>query len=293
VDAFLRASGLISTGQEASLTPLTGGVASDIWRVEVDNRVFVVKRALPRLRVAQVWDVPTSRNASEAEWMDDAVHAVPGCAPRVLARDVNAGIFAMSYLDPREYPVWKGELQNGRADPRFAAQVGRTMAEIHAATADSEEIARRYANDATFQSIRIEPYFEATACSHPGLVEPLLRLSRETLGNKRVLVHGDVSPKNVLVGPRGPVFLDAECAWYGEPAFDLAFCLNHLLLKCLWRPAAQHRLLACFDALAASYLAVVNWESACALEQRAARRDRLGPLRPRRRRSGPGRPVDD
>ena len=66
-------------------------------------------------------------------------------------------------------------------------------------------------------------------------------------------MHGDVSPKNILVGPRGPVFLDAECAWYGDPAFDLAFCLNHLLLKCLWSPAFTKDFLLCFDALKNAY----------------------------------------
>ena len=83
-------------------------------------------------------------------------------------------------------------------------------------------------------------------------------------------MHGDVSPKNILRGPDGPVFLDAECAWWGDPAFDLAFCLNHLLLKCLWTPAATPGFLACFDALAAAYLAGVTWEPPAALEARAA-----------------------
>jgi aminoglycoside phosphotransferase (APT) family kinase protein len=83
-------------------------------------------------------------------------------------------------------------------------------------------------------------------------------------------VHGDVSPKNILIGPEGPVFLDAECAWYGDPAFDLAFCLNHLLLKCLWNPGAKDALRACFDALAEAYLAGVTFEPRLALEGRAA-----------------------
>src|ERR1700712_4309494 len=95
-------------------------------------------------------------------------------------------------------------------------------------------------------------------------------LIETTIGNKHALVHGDVSPKNILAGPDGPVFLDAECAWWGDPAFDLAFCLNHLLLKCGWTPRAASGFLACFEALTASYLTGVDWELPEALEARAA-----------------------
>jgi aminoglycoside phosphotransferase (APT) family kinase protein len=80
-----------------------------------------------------------------------------------------------------------------------------------------------------------------------------------------------VSPKNILCGPHGPVFLDAECAWYGDPAFDLAFCLNHTLLKCAWRPQWADAYLACFDALTQAYLQAVEWEPVASLEGRAAR----------------------
>ena len=83
-------------------------------------------------------------------------------------------------------------------------------------------------------------------------------------------MHGDVSPKNILVGATGPVFLDAECAWWGDPAFDIAFCLNHLLLKCLWTPAATAAFLASFDTLAGAYLQEVDWEAPDRIEQRAA-----------------------
>jgi hypothetical protein len=93
---------------------------------------------------------------------------------------------------------------------------------------------------------------------------------RVTSATKKTLVHGDISPKNILVGPNGPVFLDAECAWYGDPAFDLAFCLNHLLLKCVWLPQWQARFLESFDALAASYLGDITWESRADIEERTA-----------------------
>ena len=119
--------------------------------------------------------------------------------------------------------------------------------------------------------MRIEPYLIAAGRAHPDLARPLGALAETTAGTRRALVHGDVSPKNILIGPQGPVFLDAECAWYGDPAFDLAFCLNHLLLKCLWNRTVVAGFLACFDSLAASYLGGVRWEPPGALEARAAR----------------------
>jgi aminoglycoside phosphotransferase (APT) family kinase protein len=141
---------------------------------------------------------------------------------------------------------------------------------IHAKTAAAPSIAAEFPTDAIFYDIRLEPCLVATAGAHPDLADRLLALVAATQGNKKALVHGDVSPKNILCGPSGPVFLDAECAWWGDPAFDLAFCLNHLLLKCLWTPRAREGFLACFDALAAAYSRGVTWEAPDALEQRAA-----------------------
>src|SRR5207302_6830317 len=133
-----------------------------------------------------------------------------------------------------------------------------------------EEIARLFPTDEIFYAIRLEPYLVATAEKHPDLKERILFLSKRTANQHLALVHGDVSPKNILVGPQGPVFLDAECAWYGDPAFDLAFCLNHLLLKSLVQPLARELLRASFEALIGGYFEHVTWESKTRLEERAA-----------------------
>jgi aminoglycoside phosphotransferase (APT) family kinase protein len=268
--ASLRRLGLVPAGVEPELTPLTGGVASDIWLVRAAGREFVVKRALEKLRVAADWRAPISRNASEVAWFRQAGMAVPEAVPTVLAHDLAQGYFAMNYLPEATHPVWKRELQAGRADPDFAAQVGESLRMIHASTAGHSEIATDFNDDALFRAIRLEPYLEFTATRHPAIADALLRLVDRTLQNRKALVHGDVSPKNILVGPKGPVFLDAECAWYGDPAFDLAFCLNHLLLKCLWTPSATSGFLACFDALIHAYLHDIGWEPSSELESRIA-----------------------
>jgi fructosamine-3-kinase len=266
--AILTRCGLVSPGVAPRLAPLTGGVASDIWKVELGDRTIVVKRALPKLRVAADWQAPVSRNAAEADWLRIARRVAPSAVPDVLMQDVASGLFAMTYYPPEQFPVWKAELHAGRVDIDFAAQVGQTIGRIHAATAGDASIAGQFDNDATFHAIRLEPYLEATAVRHPEIADALYALSRATLARHQALVHGDVSPKNILVGPDGPIFLDAECAWYGDPAFDLAFCLNHLLLKCLWTPSSAGRFLSAFDALQAGYFEAMTGDAR--LEARTA-----------------------
>jgi aminoglycoside phosphotransferase (APT) family kinase protein len=265
---LLRKAGLCGPDETPRAEPLGGGVSSDIWRIDLAGGPVCVKRALPRLRVAQTWEAPVERNRFEFEWFRVAATAAPGAVPRVIAHE--DGAFVMEYLDPARHPVWKDLLRRGRADPALAAQVGAALARIHAATADRGDIARLFSTDEIFHAIRLEPYLAFTARAHPDLREALLALVRQTAATKLCLVHGDVSPKNILAGPGGPVFLDAECAWFGDPAFDLAFCLNHLLLKCLWVPAAAERFLSCFDDLAKAYLEGVHWENPRQLEARAA-----------------------
>ena len=262
--------GLVQAGETAKITPLTGGVSSDISLVEAGGRRFCVKRALPRLKVAALWEAPVERNAAEAAFMRAVARWLPRAIPRVLGEDAEAGLFAMDYFASERFPLWKPELLEGRVDQNFAAAVGRDLALIHSKSAGEPEMRTAFAHDETFEAIRIEPYLRATAQAHPALAARLDSLAETTLSTKRALVHGDVSPKNILVGPDGPVFLDAECACYGDPAFDLAFCLNHLLLKGLWNRAAAPRFLAAFDALAEGYFTSASFERRAALEQRTA-----------------------
>jgi aminoglycoside phosphotransferase (APT) family kinase protein len=262
---------LIAPGAMPPLTPLPGGVSSDVYKVELASGPVCVKRALAKLKVAADWQVSVARNRFEVEWMRVAGGIAPDAVPAVIAEDAEGAAFAMTWLDPALFPVWKTQLSKGRIEPETAAAVGRILAAIHNATARNAEIAARFASDAIFYSIRLEPYLLATVDKHPDCAAALRNLADITAGTQLALVHGDVSPKNILIGPNGPVLLDAECAWYGDPAFDLAFCLNHMLLKCAWHPQWTGSYMQCFDALAAGYLDAVQWEPRAGIEARAAR----------------------
>jgi len=266
----LRKFGLAARDEEPRYQALTGGVSSQIWRVDLLSGPVCVKRALPKLRVEREWLAPIERNYFEFAWLRVVSAIAPHAVPRLIAHDDARNLFVMEFLSPESYPLWKTELRQGRADSVFAAQLGRLLALIHRSTAHDSAIAAEFPTDVIFHSLRLEPYLDATALRHPDLAPALYRLVKTTASSKHALVHGDVSPKNILVGPQGPVLLDAECAWYGDPAFDLAFCLNHLLLKCLWTPDASADFLRCFDALREAYLEGVAWEPSGDLEARAA-----------------------
>jgi len=271
--AFLREANLAAPGEDGLWTPLTGGIASDVWRVETSKGCVCVKRALPRLRVAQDWRAPVHRNAGEWAYLNLARKIAPDAIPKPIAHDPHRGLFAMAWLAPEEYPNWKTQLLAGRVDPAHAAAVGDLLGRIHAATAADPSVPKTFgasANDETFHAMRIEPYLLATIAVHDDLAPRLNDIAELTASTKRVLVHGDVSPKNILLGPKGPVLLDAECAWFGDPAFDLAFCLNHLAIKSRVVVRAADSLAESYRRLSENYFAHVGWEPRAQLEARAA-----------------------
>ncbi|AJA08136.1 aminoglycoside phosphotransferase [Sphingopyxis fribergensis] len=264
--AELRAARLVGEG-DVVLEPLTGGVSCDVWKVETPLGPIVVKRPLPRLRVAAEWLAPVERGVSEVRWLRRARGVDPRLAPEVLAELPTGHAFAMRFLPG--CPVWKDELMAGRVDIDFATQVGQGIAAVHAATAHSETDRAAFPNDEMFRALRVDPFLLYVARHDAVLASALIALADDLVSRKIALVHGDVSPKNILVGPDGPVFLDAECAAYGDPAFDLSFCTTHLLIKAVWLDDA--RLTQAATALVDAYRAGIDWEDAGGLLLRAGK----------------------
>lgn len=229
-----------------SVQPLSGGVSSDIVVIRFDDgRRICAKRALTKLKVASDWRVPAERNHYEVAWLRRAGEIVPGSAPAVLAEDRDHGIALLEYLPPEDYLLWKQELLSGRCDPLVSAAVAETIGRIHAATLGDAATARAFATDRLFDALRLDPYLRTIAGRYPELADAIAERISVTASTKIALVHGDLSPKNILVHriDGRPVILDAECAWFGDPVFDAAFCLNHLVLKAIHMPDIAEPLL--------------------------------------------------
>jgi len=263
----------IDAGGALEIAPLTGGVSSDIVRIRLpDGRQYCAKRALGKLKVATDWQAPLERNQYEVAWLRRANAIVPGAAPEVIGEDRAHGIALLEYLPAEDYLLWKAELLAGRADPSVATAVAEALGRIHAATLNDPSAAAEFPTDHLIDALRLDPYLRFTAGRHPELADRILAVLTTTANTKLALVHGDVSPKNILIAKRDghPVLLDAECAWYGDPAFDAAFCLNHLVLKSIHLPALRDALLAQASAFAATWLGHFPAQLRASTEARAA-----------------------
>lgn len=247
--AALLAEAGVEVGTEGLVfEPVAGGVSAELWRARSGEASWCVKRPRERLRTERLWRAPRARAGNEVRWLAAARAVEPELVPAVLGYDATHELFVMADHPPPAWVPWKTQLLAGEVDEALARALGAAVGRIHAATALRPELAERFP-DRLFQSLRVEPFFRALAPVHPDLA-PVLE-AREALlrSGPRALVHGDVSPKNVLVGPGGRILLlDAECACWGLPAFDAAFPVHHLLLKGALRP---ERLAACCAAAGA------------------------------------------
>jgi aminoglycoside phosphotransferase (APT) family kinase protein len=222
----------VARAPDARLTPLTGGVSCEIYLVEDGAERFVVKRALAKLKVKADWFADISRNRYEWEYIRYVAKFLPAAVPALRRCSAADNYFAMEHLNG-SFLNWKQLLLAGKANMKHAGRAGNILAQIHRHSAGDPEAMRLFDTTQNFFQLRIESYLLTTAVKHPAL-RALFEAEAARLASAcECLVHGDFSPKNILISPERMVLLDCEVAWYGEPAFDLAFLLNHFFLKAL------------------------------------------------------------
>lgn len=229
IEAILRQEGLLSNRKFECL-PLQGGVSSEIYLIKDPPMQFVLKKALPRLKVKDIWEADTTRNRVEQEFIEYVREFQPSLVPEILYSDPADGFFVMQYFDAN-YRNWKHQLMEGVFEPETARKAGMILAGIHSKSTDDPRARTIFDTTENFRNLRIEPYLLTTASRNPRLKQLFLAEAKRLNNHRECLVHGDFSPKNILVSPDRLVLLDHEVACYGDPAFDLGFMLTHLHLK--------------------------------------------------------------
>jgi 5-methylthioribose kinase len=254
---------------------LGGGVSNWVIRFDVGPGV-VVKQALAQLRVREEWLADPRRAVLEGYAMATLGERLPeGDVPRVLFVDEDACLLGMSAA-PEQAKPWKELLLRGEADPRTARAVGALLGRMHRAAWSDPELARRYADLTLFEQLRLDPYHAYTArlAEQRGdhdLAASLRSGAQAMRENRQTLVHGDFSPKNLLVWDQSVLALDFEVVHWGNPDFDTAFLLTHLALKGIHRPAAAAACGACARAFLDAYIATLGLQAAEVVENGALR----------------------
>lgn len=225
----------VPLGPGSIIVELAGGVSATTLAVTRGERSVVVKTALNRLRVQSEWTAPTSRIISEARAMQLVASIEPDAVPKILLVDEKSSTIVMSRIDV-DYENWKTRILEGSVtDPSLPVTLGRKLAQVHSSTA-STVLDDSFDDKDVFYQLRIEPFYEAAARQLPSSKRMILDYAHELMTPGTVLVHGDFSPKNLLVFGSDVVILDWEVAHRGNPVFDLAFMLSHLVAKGIHLP---------------------------------------------------------
>jgi 5-methylthioribose kinase len=259
---YLRERGHIGRRETPMLRTLRGGVSNKtIWLKRSDDSTWVLKQALPKLRVPSDWFSDPARIHVEANGLRYLPSITPpGSIPPLVFEDTEQQILAMEAVsEPNQN--WKERLLSGVIDKDMVRQFGQLLGMIHRKSAESRQVfASVFKDRRFFETLRLEPYYQFSAHQIPAAADFLFALMEEIRRHCDTLVHGDFSPKNVLICAEHLVLLDHEVLHFGDPAFDLGFSLTHLLSKAMHLPG--HR--ASFLAAAIEY-----WRSYTAETQKA------------------------
>ena len=240
---YLRARGLIGDEDEPAFQALRGGVSNrTVWVSRGDGAAWVIKQALPKLRVQVDWFSDPERIQREAAGLRWLGRIIPGHVPEFVFSDCERNILAMTAI-PQPHYNWKSALLSGDTDVRFAQSFGKLLAKIHNAAERHPELALEFAERRFFEELRLEPYYGYTATQAPEAAPFLARLIEATRARQSALVHGDYSPKNALIHRDKVIILDFEVIHFGDPAFDIGFSLTHFLSKARHLPASREALL--------------------------------------------------
>lgn len=251
---YLAARGIVGPG--ATAAELSGGVSNVVLRIRDDTTDLIVKQSLPRLRVAEEWLAPQERTITEAEAMRLAATVIDDGVPQIVLCDETVFVVAMEAA-PAEWSDWKTQLMAGRVSTAIAERVGAIIAAVHRATTSESTLSPLLRETEPFEQLRLRPYYEHAGRMKPEWATVLSELADELRANRRCLVHGDLSPKNILA-PTEPTsrrawIIDFEVAHRGDPRFDLAFLLTHLTMKAVHLPEHARELDAAALAFIDSY----------------------------------------
>lgn len=230
LDQYLRDKNIVKSDEKITIDVLNGGVSGNVMKVKTADRTMVVKQALEKLKVKDEWLSDPSRIITEKNCLEVYNNIIPKVVPKLYFFDDANFLYGMECA-PETSVMWKTDLLAKKLDFNIAVKVIMALLEVHEKTSKDQKVKELFKDKTIFYELRIEPYFETVLKKHPKLAKSIEESIAIAMDQEVCLVHGDFSPKNILVDNKDIFILDFEVAHYGAPAFDLAFFANHFMLK--------------------------------------------------------------
>ena len=230
---YLNEKNLLGSSELPEIKVLSGGVSNKTMLVKhPSGESWVIKQALPQLRVEAEWFSDPRRIHLEALGLRHVSKFIPPhSVPEFVFEDFDQHILIMKAV-PEPHSNWKTMLLNGNVKQTHIQFFATLLAQIHSRSFALSELMKKVFHDYYFfESLRLSPYYEYTANQVQLAAEFLQKLCDETRQIRICVVHGDYSPKNMLVYNDQLVLLDYEVIHFGDPAFDVGFSSTHLLSK--------------------------------------------------------------
>ena len=242
---YIVDKGLVFENEILRVEKLSGGVSNLVFAISTKSGNLILKQALPELLVTEKWYADQRRAIVEADAIELFNQISPKQVPKLLFLDPDRFILVLERVALGS-TVWKSDLLAGVINPDIGAKLGHTLASWHNYGQRNPSAKDKFMEDSLFDQLRIDPFYRFVADKNPSLQVWIRKLINELEGDKTTIVHGDFSPKNIMISMSDEVFiLDFEVTHVGNPVFDISFLIAHLLCKFFHAPdALQANLLA-------------------------------------------------
>ncbi len=266
---YLVDMGVLPSSSGATARSLGGGISNEVIMVRWDKECMVVKQPLEKLNVEMDWPADLQRIHIEADALKTYRRLLNNAglerasSPQVLHEDIENHVIVMECI-PSGSKMWKAELMEGRVDQTIAKRVGMMLGTVQSRASKDPDVRSKFAFKEHFDELRIDPYLRTAARRNPDVADMVMREAERVFSDGITLVHGDYSPKSVMVdrNPSTPKLwiFDMEVAHWGDPSFDTGFMLNHLLMKAVHLREHREELLEAAQGFWDSYSRSVEWD---------------------------------
>ncbi len=209
---------------------LTGGYINDIKQAFADNKLYVIKCGIRDKGKLYNINAPPTRIYNEYESImtfRKYIHN-PSYVANPICFDPDSYTIVFESA-PKQATLLSDMLLRNEVDFNAVKSISKGLVEMHNATLEKKELLDKFSDTEGFLKLKVE-----TQCLNitddEQLKKYIKNFSINSLKIKKVLLHGDIAPKNIMVWDNRFLFIDFEECAYSDPAIDIGYLIAHFYL---------------------------------------------------------------